>query len=630
MLINEHKTIGVLINKIDEFFLKVTYRALQDKAQEYGYNLVIFNSYINAVSDRLYDNMEEKILDFVPIDELDGVIVIPDSYGDSHIQKYLETILCYHPQIPCVYIRSINDKFHCVGTNETEAIRCVIRHFIYDHHFTKICFMGGTPGHADAQYRLQCYLDEMKKANLELMPNAIYHGNFWWTCGEDAAKFFTSNPDELPEAVICANDYMALALCDSLKEMGYRIPQDICISGYDDTKLAQDYNPSITTVSIDFTKMSEKAMDILNDMIHGENPEKIHYLEPTLKLRASCGCGIQEEKTVAHNMSAMAQTAILNVKQIRYNYFSVDMDSCQSMNAMYSILTRALSEIEGIQKFYLCLFGHTDEKNEIDFTSHPLRESTLCYAYEYGKDLGVPFTRFSSKKILPDIIRADDIDVYYVTLLHNNINFFGYTVSSFDPEQTFDVFFHSWHITLGITIDEIYSKIRIRNLMSQIEKQSIIDSLTGIYNRRGFEIMVEKNWGATLNAGGKAVFIGIDLDRLKYVNDNYGHAEGDFSICVIADALKEAASKTNAVYGRMGGDEFAAVIFMGEEETAQSFEMIFRKYIEKANESAGKEYCIDASLGYYITTITSDVRYANCMRESDKALYLMKRLRKIP
>ena len=58
--------------------------------------------------------------------------------------------------------------------------------------------------------------------------------------------------------------------------------------------------------------------------------------------------------------------------------------------------------------------------------------------------------------------------------------------------------------------------------------------------------------------------------------------------------------------------------------------MIFRKYIEKANESAGKEYCIDASLGYYITTITSDVRYANCMRESDKALYLMKRLRKIP
>ncbi len=629
MLVNNKKTIGVLINKIDNYFQQIAYRVLKEKALEYGYNLAIFNSYINPTSDKAYDLMEEKILDFTPFDNLDGIVVVPESFNNNRIQNHLEELLVTRCKAPVVYIKRISEKFYSIGTNEQKAIRFMIRHFIYDHKFTRISFLGGIPGHPDAESRYQCFLEEMKSANLEILPNAVFHGDFWRTYIKQAAEHFVSDPDHIPQAIICANDYMAVALCDELKELGYRIPEDICVSGYDDTKVAREYNPSISTVSIDYEKITAKAMDVLHNLINGGKSEKIVYLEPTLKLRASCGCGDQEKKPADFDINLLNHSAALIDKQIQYNYFTVDMASSRSFEEMHNLLAQDLVHINGLQKFYLCLFGQEDDKNEVNFTSNPLKQCTLRFAFENHKDLGIQNVVFQSRDILPGVIKSNGVDFYYVTMLHNSEKCLGYTVATFDSNITFDVLFHSYNITLGITIDELYSRIRIRNLMNQIEVQSIIDPLTGIFNRRGFEIMVEKFWKATCDAKGKAVFIGIDLDRLKYINDNFGHPEGDYSICLIADAIKEAAAKTYAVAGRMGGDEFAAVIFNGDRKEEQVFEQTFYDYIAKANKSSGKKYVVDASLGNYITTLTPNVRYEECMCKSDKALYKVKQLRKL-
>ena len=629
MLKSRHKNIGVFLNKIDDYFQKITYRVLWEKAKQYGYNLVVFNSYVNQNSDKPYDILEEKIMDFAPVDNLDGILAVPDSYGDHMLQAHLTKVLKERCKCPIVYIRSFSDEYCSIGTDENNAIRGMVRHFIYDHHFTRIGYMGGTRGNYDAEMRYNCYVEEMKKAQLPIQENSVFHGDFWYTHGNAAAERFVSNPDCIPEAIVCANDYMAISLCNALKERGYRVPEDICVSGFDNTKVAREYEPAISTVAIDFAKMAETAMDAIHNMIEGIPQDKRIYIEPKLKFRASCRCCDEGDKnSLVRDTNQLERSAKLIDKQIQYNYFSVDMDSSNSMEDMHAILVKDLDWIEGYHDFYLCLFGHEDEQNEIAFTDYPLEESTLRFAFNDKQDCGIQNTRFPSRDILPEITRTDELKLYYITMLHNSEKFFGYTVVSFDEGKYFDIFFHSWNVTLSITIDEIYSKIRIRNLMKQIEEQSIIDPLTGLYNRRGFEIMVDKKWQETLRVNGSAVFIGIDLDQLKYVNDNFGHSEGDYSICVIADAMNKAAQETGAVTGRMGGDEFAAVIFNGTKADESVFEKTFYDSILKANQASHKNYPIDASLGYFITPITEEIRYKDCICRSDEDLYKKKRQRK--
>lgn len=606
MLNNGRRNIGVFINKIDDYFQKTTYYSLMEKATEYDCNLIIFNSYANRMSANYFDVLEERILNFASYEDLDGVIVVPDSYSIASTQNYLIKMLKTRCKAPIVSLRSRNDGFHNVLTDENDAIRGIVRHFIDYHKFTRICFMSGYKEHYDAQMRLKCFLEEM-----------------------EAADFFFSNPDHIPQAIICANDYMAISLSNALREKGIRIPEDVCVSGYDNAVVSREYDPPITTVSIDFATMAKCAMDTLFGLINGVSQEKYTYIKPIYSFRESCGCidtNIKEELT--KDTRRIEQSAKLIEKQIHYTYFSVDIDGSSSIKEMHDILKKDIDGISKYNDFYLCLFGQEDHENFINFTDHCAENSTLRIGFKDKQDLGDLNITFPSKEILPDLALKDMPMVIYVTILHNQEKCFGYSVVSFEPGESYDIFFHSWNVTLSIAINEIYTKIRVNNLIRKIEEQSIIDSLTGLHNRRGFEQLVEVNWSEHIANQSSTVFICIDLDRLKYINDTYGHAEGDFAICAISESIQYATAQTKGISGRVGGDEFSVILFDAELDRVQLFETLFFEKLRQINQTANKDYLMDASLGYHITKIDGSSSYEECMKISDQNLYKSKRQKK--
>jgi len=160
--------------------------------------------------------------------------------------------------------------------------------------------------------------------------------------------------------------------------------------------------------------------------------------------------------------------------------------------------------------------------------------------------------------------------------------------------------------------------MRYRNyLTNQIDEMSRIDTLTGMYNRRGFALAYQKLL-ETEQDNLQLTIILADLDRLKYINDTFGHKEGDFAIRAVADALV-AVCPEGSLFNRFGGDEMLGVC-RGRLEP-EDIRTAFADYFRKFNSNSDKPYEVDASIGVYITKEQDRLSFEELIERSDRLMY---------
>lgn len=158
-----------------------------------------------------------------------------------------------------------------------------------------------------------------------------------------------------------------------------------------------------------------------------------------------------------------------------------------------------------------------------------------------------------------------------------------------------------------------------------LDNMSKIDELTGIFNRRGFYAEADSLIAA--NPGTKYLVAYADMDNLKLVNDHYGHGEGDFSIKSLAECLRAILGE-KAVLGRMGGDEFAAIMQCDDNCDVQAIMKAKEKQIEILNSKAGKPYRIDMSVGLVVCECSNSYDLKENIDKADGMLYNEKTKRK--
>ena len=100
----------------------------------------------------------------------------------------------------------------------------------------------------------------------------------------------------------------------------------------------------------------------------------------------------------------------------------------------------------------------------------------------------------------------------------------------------------------------------LQNENEKLEHMTLEDPLTQLYNRRYFEMHLEKEWRQALRDNKKITLIVIDVDYFKLFNDTYGHAEGDQCLKLIAFQLKQSLHRPGDIIARIGGEEFVALL----------------------------------------------------------------------
>lgn len=625
-MLNGRKTIGIILFDITGYYQQQLVHTLSKTASKHGYNLLTFSAFTIYGSDTKNAAGEYNILHLIPYEQLDALIVCHDTFNSNEAVEELWKLVTERCQAPIISIRKKVNGCYNILVEDTDAIPAFVRHFHDVHHFDRIAFMSGPYNHPDAIFRLEKYKEAMAELGLDCPEEYIFEGNFWKDCALDASKHFMSLKKR-PQAIVCANDYMALSLCKELTLQGYSVPQDIAISGFDDVRDARANVPPLTTCYVSVSDMAKKAMETIDTLLNGKEAPACTFVPTKIIIRNSCGCESSTMKDLS--LSRMYEVELMEqlINQNAHNTFvSISLENMTSAEDIGDYLR--LEDVPGIARdFYLCLGIHGNgaypqvKKKAPGFA----KRSHSIYSL---RDLNpIATSSFETKKLLPpEAIREEPMAVFFFPIHYLEYNL-GYVAATSNGEEAQDTLFHSWLSLIGNTLEN--SRIRAKN-QALLEKLNMLyheDFLTKLYNRRGFEQFSEEEFSEAKKHNIKTMTLSIDMDNLKYINDVYGHSHGDLALQTIADAMRQACSGCE-ICARIGGDEFAVFGYDYSEDKAKQYTENFLQYLKDFNADSNLPYCVNASFGYTISDPSLSISREQYMKVSDDLLYQNKRKRK--
>lgn len=162
--------------------------------------------------------------------------------------------------------------------------------------------------------------------------------------------------------------------------------------------------------------------------------------------------------------------------------------------------------------------------------------------------------------------------------------------------------------------------IERHRLLSALRSLSLIDDLTGLYNRRGFSDLGEQYLKLAKRSARGVTMVYLDLDRFKTINDSLGHHVGDRALLKVADILK-ATFRRSDIIARLGGDEFGVLALEASHESSELLIMRLRESITEFNETSSEPYQLSVSIGMARHEGDMRVRLEDLVEEADSVMY---------
>ena len=224
----------------------------------------------------------------------------------------------------------------------------------------------------------------------------------------------------------------------------------------------------------------------------------------------------------------------------------------------------------------------------------------------------------------------NDDKPYFIFPVHHLQFFLGYFIVSPDLTEMEQLHIKSWLVSISTILVNWYFRHQLTNSVNELDYLYQTDMLTGLYNRRGYYRFFERYYDECRAAGSELAVFLIDMNGMKKINDYYGHAEGDFCLCTIAEAMKKSAM-LDEICIRTGGDEFVVLAKNYDEQKETAFTELLREQIESIRKAAGKPYSITVSIGCFrsvpalrgIASVQSEAE--RFLSNADRAMYDEKR-----
>lgn len=633
---NKKKIIGVcgarLFNQIPIQFINT----LKEEGLPGDYFIIAFSS--NSDDEEETDGYkgENQLYELIKYISFSALVILAETLKNKKIiNKIAQT--GHDKGIPVFVVDGNVEGCINLNFNYYDGFENMVRHIIEHHGCRKINMLAGFKENNFSEARIEAYKKVLSENGIPFEQERLAYGDFWEKPARKAVEGFLKSG--LPfEAIACANEAMAVAACSVLNEHGYNIPEDIIVTGFDGTISSRYHFPVITTCEPDF----EGAARFIIDQTDGwgkpgmDNPGNYNINFRTRRSQ-SCGC---EDKTM-HEIN----TVIASLTH--------DVGDCTWHNIAMGQMLTALIDKKDIMDVVKCIPEHTNLWSQnfrfACFKTDLLEQCKVTETYSrmttilnvHNNNFGNIGEKFSIEEFMPhldDVMSADNnVDILIVRQFNSGRSVYGYIAEGYPVLKAralqrcneFSMFLthavdnviYNFKMTqmnkdlkgLNKNLEEAYNKIAGLYLK---------DYMTGLYNRRGFYekigLMAEQ-----YACKGKYIYIfSIDIDRLKYINDNFGHAEGDFAITTIASAIYNTGGK-DSVCARFGGDEFICAV-LADTPDAYSAEGFYKELKTNINSTDGindKEYPVGASAGMCCSSFTNDIDIEDMIRAADKRMY---------
>lgn len=630
--------IAVLLGGVGFDSQKRTISGILEHALPEGNNVYIFTCDAWSYESRFkFEEGEYNIYQLPDFTQYDGVIINSDTIHDLKITEDMIARI-KQAKTPCI---SLNKKWKsavCVKLENEIGIHAMVKHLAEVHGARRIYFVSGPLRNEDAGERLEAYKDAMRQCGLEWKEEDILYGDYTYRSGIEAAEQYLQSDKPMPDAIMAANDEMAIGVILKLEEAGYRVPEDILVTGYDNSAVAQINHPRLTTVRRGEYTAGEMAYKKLKQMICKEHDATDEVVCGEAIFSQSCGCEKKHNYTHAELQRMYVKKSVDIDEHLELLKSSAaEFTGLETFDDFMECAQRYIRQINP-EYFYLCMCGSIEnyyaELDRMAAGEERGRDASVYkddiripLAYEKGKFNS--YGEFHRKELLPPQCKEGKKGNFYLVMpMHHQEYCFGYCIVGNYEGVLQDRFLLQFLLNLDNALETVRKQDTMKAVLARMSHVWIYDELTGVYNRAGF-----REYAANLieDAVMRKIPISVlfvDIDGLKKVNDTYGHEEGDAYIKTIARSLEQNCSD-NELLARYGGDEFVILLSGYSEEDVKEYIHKIQKAIHSYNLLSGKEYRMDASIGYHVETDSSNMNLDRIIELADGNMYAVKKTKKV-
>ncbi len=265
------------------------WHGVADRAQEQQVNLICFSGGIPNWHQQ-YESQKNILFNIAGKQNVNGLLIWANILSHTLDPNSLEAFCMRYAPLPMISMGMVLRSIPSIRIDMREGMHKLLSHLIEEHGRRRIAFIRGLEVSQDAEERYQAYRETLVQFGIPLDPNLIVLGDFRRSSGQSAVQMLVDTRQTSFDALVSANDNMAIGAMQALQAHGMHIPEDVIVAGFDDIEETRAVVPSLTTVRAPWYMLGSKSVDLMLSKLAGDPlPEKV-ILQTEIVFRQSCGC----------------------------------------------------------------------------------------------------------------------------------------------------------------------------------------------------------------------------------------------------------------------------------------------------------------------------------------------------
>ena len=593
-MVNGKKVIAVCVSKSNNEENLVFLKELHAQAKQKNYIVVVYYLVSDVFIYEENSAPEPDDLKMINYDFVDALIVFHDHLMTDEIINELVRVAKENNK-PRIVVGAGCDNAFSIEYQGDDCFEAIVRHVVEEHGFRNVYFMAGVPELEFSTLWVDIYRKVLEENGISFDDSKVGFGYYWSSPTYEIIEKWLAE-DKIPDAIICANDIMAITACKCLSEHGYKVPGDVIVTGFDGIVREKYHYPRITNGAKDEAVTCNMIIEVLDGAFGGSGFELKQVKQPyKLNLTQSCGCGDTEVNDVNNMVNVLYNRLSEFDSHETYVYkMAGQLSGISDKKMMGGVLAR---HIMGNAYIAIrdCIWNDDNQDNPgtVDF------DETVTVVRRKKDVLTEQKNLFPLGTFLPDMFSLDSqenlLGVFPLRYLNQ---LYGYYVVHLDGTIE-NAYCHGRFVNMAnISINMVFNHHKLVVTNERMADMQTRDPLTGLYNRHGFIQTVSDKYLA--NPNNRCMIIAaLDIDRLKNINEEFGHNEGDAALIALAEMIKSNSSVED-VCARYGTNEFLCAIFTNEDceyITYNLFNSIFSS-VKNHNRLYDKEYTLTVNYDY--------------------------------
>ena len=585
------KLIGVCLSQAHSFPNTGFLNALTNAATAEGFGVALFNSSLDFFWHKKDNNAARAVYKSIQYELFSAIVIVYHTFHDDQLvtgivqgaQEHGVPAICVGAELPgCWSI--VNDY--------EQSFKALLRHVITKHGARDTFFIAGMKNEPNSEDRLRCYREVLEELGLPFRESQMAYGNYWSPPAREIVRRLIRDREKLPRAIFCANDTMAVAVCDTLKENGFRVPEDVIVTGFDASPVAWLVRPNLTTCGEDSDVLAAQTVQLVNRLLAGEEPPRrtVHTYRSVLS--ESCGCP-PDPNAHFDVASVFRKAEMLNTHENDLFYKVELMLNQRDLDSFLTLIARSIlpDSVIYLNRCFpdICrgadLFTDTIED---DLLAVPFREPeqplsvTPCTLRSLR-----PAEGQAPAATVFNVIRADAMVCGFYAARTNDLSRDIQLI-----KRLSDVLNLVFTIQLGNT--------RQQMLITHLDNSLYLDAVTGLSNLKGLTRWFD-GYCADPDSHRRPLALSIFcINRYSYIYENYGMGDTE-EIAKLVGGRLASANPGALIVARISEDQFAVISSAADDaELTRMNERaarVFSTHIESWNAASSKQYYVEISSG---------------------------------